>query len=727
MPKTHDPFGEFFEDDPLNNLSLDDIASFRNRDNILRRSRVQKARRDANNEVGVPPALTEEILAKRKVYRSDYILAHKELFPNSTGASEYGEDQKTAIRRFQSIVQGKSGGKLVQCEPRAFCKTSRAINQMVLGILEGDMKFALVVSSEIGKSADILEQIQTELLGNDALKDLYPGVFACFHAIEGKAVKCKSQTMDGQFTHIGWSVDEIRFPIIPGEPSSGAIILVRTKDNLRGISRKIRYGEDAGKGIRPDFVLLDDIQTDKDAKSPTLCANIHHNVKRAVMFGGSHTKKVKVVMTITPNKRDDVAHQFIQKEPSWEVAMYSMIHTMPKNMDLWDEFGRILLNFDKFKEGERKKAQRRACEFVKENYDVLHEGAKVSWDACFEYDEEDPLELSALHHAMIFFYEEGEEAFNFECQCKLDIATTEEEMIKATPEIIMSRVSHLPQRKVPVNCLYIATHVDCNQDILTYVTVASPTTFYPYIIDYGTYPKQPGEVWKKGKILNKLSDVYPDIQKEDVASLMYAGVMDLSQLIANTSYEREDGLSLQNRYIGFDTRWQGDHIVRAIRESPTRAFLHACQGASYDEKKKPMMEESALDRDLHYLCYTSTSTDRSVPMLKFDTNSIKTLVHRSFIARPGTVGSAKLFLPERQSVHHLYALHVIAEEPEIRVNVKDQRVVTVWTHNETGDNEFFDNTVGAFALLFKMGVSLKVKIDTGITDMKDYINQKTNW
>ena len=724
MAKKPDPFAEFFEDDPINTTSYD---SFMDHEKRLRSHRGQKNKRDALNEVGAPPVISEEILAKRKIYRDDWVLAHRELFPMSTGASEFGRDQQKAIRRFQAIVQGRSGGKLVQCEPRGYCKTSRAINQILLGHLQGDIQFSLLVSSELGKTADIMDQIQSELLGNEELMKLYPGVFTCFQHIEGKAIKCKAQTMDGNFTHIGWSVDEIRFPVIPGEPSSGGIILVRTKDNLRGISKKIRFGEEAGKGIRPGFVLLDDIQTDRDARSPTICAQIHHNIKRAVLFGGSHTKKVKVVMTITPNKRDDVAHQFIQKEPSWEVAQYSMLQKFPDNMDLWDEFGRILLNFDKFKEGDRKKAQKRACEFVRENYDALHEGAQVAWEAAFEYDEDDPLELSALHHAMIFYYEEGEEAFNFECQCKLDTATKEEEMIKATPAIIMSRVSHLPRRKVPVNCMHIATHVDCNQDLFTYMTIASPQGFYPYIIDYGTYPKQPGTVWKKRKILYKLSDLYPDIQKEDIASLMYAATMDLSQIIAKTNYEREDGLSLQNRYVGFDTKWMGDHVVRAIRESPMRSFLHACQGASYDEKTRPMMEQSALDRDLHYLCYTGISTDRSVPLLKIDTNSIKTLVHRAFIARPGTIGSGQLFLPENPSDHHLIALQISSENPEVRVNTKDERAVTVWTEDESQDNEGLDNAVGAFALLFKIGCSLKIKSDVSITDIKDYISQKANY
>jgi hypothetical protein len=280
---------------------------------------------------------------------------------------------------------------------------------------------------------------------------------------------------------------------------------------------------------------------------------------------------------------------------------------------------------------------------------------------------------------------------------------------------------------VPVNCLHVTTHVDCNQDLLTYVTVASPNQLYPYVIDYGTYPKQPGDLWKKGKIAHKLCDLYPDIQREDIASLMYASVMDFSQIIANTAYVREDGLTLQNRYVGFDTKWQGEHIVRAIRESPVRAFLHACQGLSYDEKKKPMMEETSLDRDLHYHCYTGISTDRTVPVLKIDVNSLKTLVHRGFIARPGTIGSIKLFLPESPGQHYWFAQQLCNEDPDIRINTKEGRIVTCWEQIANQENEGLDNLVGAIALLFKTGCSLKLKLESQATDMSDYINQQANY
>ena len=726
MPKNFDMFGEFDSDSTIpETLSPDDLlqAITRKKSVDSRNDKRSALMRSLVHNVEADCTLSPEILAAREELRLDYVKMHQVLFPNSTGQKPFGEEQNTAIRRFQRIVQSR--GKLVQAEPRGFAKTSRAINQLLFGILTGDIKFALVVSSAIDKSQDIMEQLQTELLTNDVLNKYFPVVMKCFQATEGKAFKASRQTLNDEPTGIDWGKDSVQFPYVPGEPSSGAIILVRTKDNLRGISKKIRYGPDAGRSVRPDFVLIDDIQTDKEAVSPTVSQKIIRTIKRSVMFGGSHAKKIRAVMTITPNIEGDVATHFILDEPSWEVALYSMLKTMPKNMDLWEEFAAILLNFDRRKEGDREKAQRRASEFVRNNYDALHEGAEATWEWAYEWETDDPIELSAVHHAMTFFFEEGEEAFNFECQCIVVRKNLDEEILKATHEQIVTRVAHLPRRMVPAHCKHLVTHVDCNGDLLTYLTMASDIELRPYIVDYGTYPPQPGVIWKKGKIIKKLEHIYPDIQREDFGSMMYQAVKDFGEILANTLYKREDGHELVHRYIGFDTMWQTDDILRAIRESRHRSMMLGTQGLFYGVKDKPMMEQVHGDRTMHFHCFSTPSVDRVVELLKIDINAIKTLVHRGWITRSGSIGSNKLFIPENLGDHQLYADHLTSESPETKTNVKENRIVVEWTKDDkVHDNEYFDNTVGATALLIKAGCTLKARKETKKLDMNAYIQSQ---
>lgn len=719
-----DFFGEFDPSEQVSDNMYEDLKKGRLASGLNRNQKKV----DLKNDIPLVDDPSPEILAERALYRNDYVLLHENVYKSSTGQKPFGDAQKLATRRFNKLATSRLGSKFIQLEPRGFAKTSRAVNQMVAACLEGDIRFGLIISSELSKSIEIMDQIQTELTSNDELLRLYKKTITCFHHGDGKYKKYENQTYNGERTHITWKTDEIRFPILDGEPSSGAILLVKTKDNVRGLSKKIQYGQDAGKVLRPDFILLDDIQTDKDAKSPTIVQTIVKTVKSGALFGGSHSRKVRVLMTITPQVEGDVAHHFVLKEPSWEVATYSMLPKMPTNMELWDEYGRILLNFDKYLDGDREKAQRRAKQFVEDNYEALHIGAEVAWDWCYEWDVDDPVEVSPLQHAMTFYYEEGPETFDCECQCKLVLPKGAEQQIIATPDVILSRISTTPRRRIPQEVKTIVTHVDMNDEILSYVTVGSDTVFRPFVIDRGTYPPQPTHIWKKGGLIKKLSDLYPEVPKGSIGSLFYKAIMDFSKIIVNTTYLREDGVMLQNRLVGFDAKYETEDILRAIRESEVRSFLIATQGLYFGHKDKPMMELKNLpDRELHYLCYTSPSSDKTIPILRMDVNHLKTMVHRGFLTPPGDIGSIRLYKPEDYGEHTLLAQHCNAEFPTQHINIKEERIIIEWTQYRDRDNEYFDNLVGCEAMLFKLGTSLRKKKEKSQITINDYINQQANY
>jgi len=401
-----------------------------------------------------------------------------------------------------------------------------------------------------------------------------------------------------------------------------------------------------------------------------------------------------------------------------------MIEKMPERMDLWNEFGQIILNFDKYVEGDWMKAQLRGKQFVLDNYEELHKGSKVAWEWAYDWKNEESFEVSALHHAMILFYEEGVEAFNYECQCIIPTEESGGVQYKASYEQINDKIVNLPRYKVPLRVKDIVTHIDCNQDLLTYLTIGSDATFTPHIIDYGIFPPQPSDFWSKSSIHYTLASYFSNVPKGDVSTLIYQGASELIKLLGNNRYVREDNFELTNRLIGIDVNWEGESVYRAIRESPHRNIVVATQGLFYGVKDKPLMEQSDTSRDLHFHCYTAPGSDKVTPCLRMDVNNIKTLVHRSFIAAKGTIGSSTIFLPEEGLNHMLYNQHLQAEDPTQLVNEKDERVVVEWHNKRDNDNEYFDNTVGGFALLFKLGRSLQKMIPkTSFTDINDWFQQ----
>lgn len=718
-----DLFGEF--DDPGEEFDLEKELN-RQAHKVSKRyandNAVKGARQIAANTIERIP-ITQETMERRLLYREDYVRAHAEIFPNSTGIKPFGADQLESIRRFQRIVHSR--GKLVQLEPRGFAKTSRAVNQILLGILQGDIRFALIVSSALDKANEIMDQIITELVANIELAKLYPIISACFRAVEAKPMKAMNQMFEGNLTNIRLKRHEIVFPIIPGEPSSGARILVKTKENVRGLSGRVRGGDESGKGERPDFILLDDIQTDKDAQSPTVCERIHKTIKRSVLFGGSHSKPIRAILTITPNKPGDVASRFARKEPSWEVARYGMLKSMPKNMHKWEEFSRILLNFDRYREGDREKAQYRAKQFVIDNYAELHEGAVPAWEWAYDWIDPDGIEVSAVHHAMIIYYEEGEEAFKYECQCELGEEQTEKDDLLVDADTVCGRVNITKRFVLPPEDLHIVTHVDVNQEILSYVTMSCGPTFRPTVIDYGTWPKQETNVWKKKNIYTTLSRLYPDYRPEDISGRLYQAVQDLIEYLAPTYYERTDGARFGHRYIGIDCNWEQETVIRAIRESKHAPICVGMQGIAYTERDKPLMEmESTADRQIHFHCYTTVSSERSIEVVRMDTNNIKTMVHRGFLKKGNQIGAIRLFQPTDDSYHMLYAEHITNERGRYRTDEKSGRTVMVWDRvTENNDNEYLDNTVGCIALLIKTGVSLRQNKggSKAVTDIYDYM------
>src|SRR6056297_2013621 len=123
--------GEFFEDD-----DDADVGDFQEAHRSRQRSEKRNRKQSKQNEVGICPDPSPELLEKRKAIRNDYVMMHRELFPNSTGLKPFGPDQIESTYFDQDVFQ--KGGRLLKLEPRAFAKTTRLTNESLAATLEGD-------------------------------------------------------------------------------------------------------------------------------------------------------------------------------------------------------------------------------------------------------------------------------------------------------------------------------------------------------------------------------------------------------------------------------------------------------------------------------------------------------------------------------------------------------------------------------------------------------------
>lgn len=693
------------------------------KDKDSQRNLIKKAKRaDARYAVPVVET-TEEILAARKVYEDDWVLAHKDMFPNSTGLRPFGADQIDSIKKSHHVVN--NGGRLAMAEPRGFAKTARTTAHALLGVLQGKIRYALILAASIEKGNEILDSIKAELISNQKLEQLYPAVTACFEHLDGKPQLAQKQTYRGKHTDIRILADRIKFPTIDGEPSSGAIIHVRAKDRVRGLFTKIKRGANAGTIQRPDFVFFDDIQTDDDAENPRTVEKIIRRIKKGVLYGGSHSKKINCIMCCTPIVHGDVSTHFLLNEHGWEVVLYKMMKQPPKRIDMWlKDYAKILLDYDKESLGEMLDAKIRAKQYVLDHYDAMHEGAEMSWEWAYGWDENPQTEVSALQHAMNFLIIEGQESFESECQCNVLPKNKEAEDICASETAIVSKVHQQHRYTLPQETRHMAVHIDVNLDVFTYAAAASGPEFRPHIVDYGTFPEQPGSRWVKGKIARRIRDLYPDIIEDHLR--LYQGLKDAIHYIMNKDYRREDGVHWTPNLILVDVSYEYEEMLRAIKDCGfSSSIVRGAKGYGFNEKSWSLEEKKFAPTTIKTKhCFTvPTETNQMVTYM--DVNTLKTIIHRGFRTRYGLPGSISLFQENEAGQHMLFAQHINAEVPRKKYNEKEDREIVVWEEIPRADNEHFDNAVGACAGLFYLGCELGKK-QKAVLDMQAFMNSQVS-
>lgn len=657
-------------------------------------------------EVGLLDPPSPEILAERDRFLSDFVALHHEIFTESSGLKPLGPAQQDSCKRSQDVMLKR--GRVVKCEPRSYGKTTRSANEATFAVLTGKRRFVLIVASSVEKAKDIIDGIKTELQNNQRLARLFPNTCACFaHAASLRSSSVKYQTIGNLITNIKVGDDRVIFPSIPGEPSSGAVIMVRSRDNVRGTIVKVKSGDEAGRVLRPDLVIMDDIQTEQDAENPETVRKLVKLIKKAILRSGRLGKRIDAIMTITPQNPGDLATHFMENEPGWEVVRYQMLTKRPTQRaeEMWlGEYREILLNYDKHKRGDKIRAQLEALQYFKDNEEAMKEGAEVSWDWAFGWDEEPQTEVSSLQACYNIICEEGEDVFETECQCNVRGHTAMHGIMASLKEM-RTKVSAFPHGVAPESTAHIVCHIDVGAYLLAYTVCASPQILQPNVIDYGTWPQTAGHRYSKTNYPRiNIQTVYVDYPTPE--ERMRMALIDLITHLTSQKYKKATGLPMTISLIGVDARWNRDEVFKVCREHHQRAILIPQMGASVRARDIPIndrIQSNAVER--HFYCSTLPARDHSGHILYVDVNFFKTQVHKGWMTRTGATGSINMYIPNYNGEHEFFLESQLREIPEKDFYEKEQRSVIVWnTDKSTVENEFFDNLTGCLGLFAKRGV-----------------------
>lgn len=706
-----DNWDEFWEDEDAEDRGKD---AWRKRQDRHRESVIKY-------EVGLLDPPSPEIMTERDRYLSDFVSLHHEVFTESSGLKPLGPAQQDSCKRSQDVMLRR--GRVVKCEPRSYGKTTRSANEATFAVLTGRRRFVLIVASSVEKAKDIIDGIKTELQNNQRLARLFPNTCAAFaHAANLRAASVKYQTIGNLLTNIKVGDDRIIFPTVPGEPSSGAVIMVRSRDNVRGTIVKVKSGDEAGRVLRPDLVIMDDIQTEQDADNPETVRKLVKLIKKAILRSGRLGKRIDAIMTITPQNPGDLATHFMENEPGWEVVRYQMLTKRPsqKAEEMWlGEYRELLLNYDKHKRGDKIRAQLEALQYYKDNKEAMDEGAEVSWDWAFGWAEEPQTEISTLQACYNIICEESEDVFETECQCNVRGHTTMQGVMASLKEM-RNKISAFEHGIAPESTAHIVCHIDVGGWLLAYTVCASPQILQPNVIDYGTWPQTAGHRYSKTSYPRvNIQTVYADYPTPE--ERMRMALIDLITHLTSQRYRKPTGLPMSIGLIGVDARWNRDEVFKVCREHHQRAILIPQMGASVRARDVPIndrIQSNAIER--HFYCSTLPARDHSGHILYVDVNFFKTQVHKGWMTRTGATGSINMYIPNYTGEHEFFFESQLREVPEKDFYEKEQRTVVVWnTDKASVENEFFDNLTGCLALFSKCNVLFPQQIKSVASAPRD--------
>lgn len=446
------------------------------------------------SEIGPLPKVKNPT-RKRRCRNS--LLAHlTTYFPHSTGLRPFSADHCKVIADTQACIL--RGGRQVKAVYREFAKTTIAENTILWATLNGYRDFALITGLNKAASTANIDSIKSELAENPLLAEDYPE--ACFpvQALEGKPQLAPNQRVEGRQTKMLWRSETIRLPEIKGSRCSGAIIAAKPFSHARGVKAK----RSDGVNVRPDLVLVDDVEDDESAASP---GQVHKNLmilKKQLVHLAGHDKPLSLIVNGTTICRGCMIDVLLS-DTAWDGERFKFVY---KWADLHEtfwlkEYAGIRRTFDRHTTGDKERAEREATAMYMERRAEADAGCIIGWEERYTR----PKEVSAIQHAYNVLIDDGMEVFASEYQNEpLDDRLAGSRL---TAALVASKTNGLARGVVPKTAEYVTAYIDVHQRVLYYVVVAWSNPFQGAVIDYGTYPKQPIQYFAQATAPNGMDDL----------------------------------------------------------------------------------------------------------------------------------------------------------------------------------------------------------------------------
>lgn len=635
------------------------------------RSRANSA---AGREIGAIPAVADSA-ERRKCdqsfrYFCEYALGER-------FSLEWSPDHLRIIAILESV--GTSGGLSAIALPRGSGKTALCEALVLWVMLTARHPFVVLVGATADKAIESVKRLKLELLTNDRLLELYPGVCYPIRCLEGEAKRAGGQLHHGKRTFIEWGKKRIGFAHIVGERASGALVLA---DGITGSIRGAQHGLPDGRVVRPTLAIVDDPQTDESAESHTQTESRLRTVRQAIKGLAGPGMPMGVVVPCTVIREGDLADQLLdrQRNPEWRGILTKLVNTWPTRADLWDRYARIR------EDSLRAHGDiRDATAFYREHRGEMDAGAEVPWQARV-----DKGHISALQTAYELYLSDPL-GFPAEYQ-NTPVRAGQGDAVSLSASEIAARVNGVERHKVPEGLTTLTAFIDVQKNALWYGVTAWGEDASAGVIDYGAWPEQTRSYFTLRDITRTLGRAYPGGGMEASIAL---GLEDLVARLAGREYRSETGETLRVSRILVDAGWgeSTGTVFRVCKESPSAAILLPSFGVGITASMAPMnlWPIRAGDKVGHNW-RIARGARRSIRSVRYDANAWKSCVAQRLIT-PASGSAAMRLYGADPMAHRMIADHCVAEIAT-RTSGKG-RELDEWRLRPGGpDNHLWDCLVG---------------------------------
>lgn len=597
---------------------------------------AEKARRDLERQNKKNAASRDLVLPecadpdRRALCEMDIHLWLTTYFPKAF-YRPFTDQQKEIVRVILSCATDRTTQAIAA--PRGSGKSVIARRVILFMILTGQLRFAVIVAATGRDAKNMLKAIKADLHTNKVLLQDYPEACVPIKEVARSPRRCALQTVKGEFTDINWQPEQIKLPTVEGSKCSGAKIYARSLDgSIRGLNEDDE---------RPDFILIDDPETQESAKSLVQIESREHTINQDLSGLAVQGDPLGMLMLTTVQTRICLSLKYTdpQEYPAWDGKRWKALETWPDNRQLWEEY--MLMRKEDQQNGD--KWGSKATEMVKEKYDEMHAGAVVA----------NPYAVpkgcvSALQGLYNFICDKGIEAFLTEYQN--DPPKEDESESEALTDLrIINKQWTGDQYLMPSETQIVTATIDLGKYACHWEVNAWLANDAGFTIDYGI-------VEVKGTEVNGAKE------QTDVA--ITRALAEFQDLMRSERYFTDQGELKQVNLVMVDSGEFTDAVYRFC--ATTAGFFVPSKGFGDTYSHRPGQDK--LLGNHYYMAPVAYDNHKRVNLVHLDSNYWKQVAHDAWLTptlnedKSYRAGSMCLYHTPEKSRHHSLAKHKTAEE-----------------------------------------------------------------